>query len=366
MRAVVVASCVVVALAGQPKPSDVYQSAIAKYVAGDLDAASDALAGLTQADIQKAIETSVQTIQGRGGSPAARRRLEAIALLHTEYTLATELPPKDVLFHIHMAQLSLAVSRRTLTGQVPDTDEAEMRRVRAFLPQWHALAASALLTCYADQEALTLVEDGLKLFPENEELLFWRGLVLEFHAVWVGTPTIDPHAALPAIRNRDPTGFDLLTNTRVWAPVEEAYRRVLQRGSNNAETHLHLGYALYSLRRYGDARTEYELARDSSTDPFVVYVGDLLLGRLKEDQNDLKGAVADYERAVAKLPGAQSAYVGLGSAEARLGNAQRAREVTEQFATIPDRQRVRDPWWLYRTTRVPVGDLASLRKAVRQ
>jgi tetratricopeptide (TPR) repeat protein len=366
MRAVVVASCVVLALAGQQKASDIYQSAIAKYVAGDIDSATDALVGLTQADIQKDIETSVQAIQARGGSPAARRRLEAIAMLHTEYTLATELSRKDVLFHLHMAQLSLAISRRSLTGQVPGTDEAEMRRARLFLPQWYALAASALLTYYADQDAMTLVEDGLKLFPEDEKLLFWRGLVLEFHAVWVGTPAIDPHAAVPAMRNRDPNGFDLLTNTRVWAPVEEAYRRVIQRGSNNAEAHLHLGYALYSLRRYGDAKTEYELARDASTDSFVVYVADLLLGRLKEDQNDLKGAVADYEHAVAKIPRAQSAYVGLGSVEARLGNAQRAREVTEQLATIPEKQRVRDPWWAYRTTRVPVGDLAALREAVRQ
>jgi len=69
---------------------------------------------------------------------------------------------------------------------------------------------------------------------------------------------------------------------------------------------------------------------------------------------------------IATIPGAQSGYVGLGSVEARLGNTRRAQEVTEQFAAIPDRQRVRDPWWSYRTTRVPVGDLTSPRKAVRQ
>jgi tetratricopeptide (TPR) repeat protein len=165
---------------------------------------------------------------------------------------------------------------------------------------------------------------------------------------------------------RDPHGFDLLTNARVWGPVEEAYRRVIQLDPDNAEVHLHLGYALHSQRRYADAKTEYELARDRSTDSFIVYVADLLLARLEEDQNDLKDAVPHYERAIAKMPGAQSAYVGLGSVEVRLGDAQRARELAEQFAAIPEQQRVRDPWWAFRTTRVPGDDLQWLRAAVRQ
>jgi tetratricopeptide (TPR) repeat protein len=295
-----------------------------------------------------------------------RRRLEAMAMLHTEYALFGELNPKDAVFQIAMAHGALTISRSLKApGQTSLVEGAEIRRALEFLPHWYALAASALLRYYADQDALSLIDEGLKLFPGDRALLFWRGRVLEFHVVWVGTPATAP-PAVRAMQKRDPHGFDLLTNARVWGPVEEAYRRVIQLDPDNAEVHLHLGYALHSQRRYADAKTEYELARDRSTDSFIVYVADLLLARLEEDQNDLKDAVPHYERAIATMPGAQSAYVGLGSVEVRLGDAQRSRELAEQFAAIPEQQRVRDPWWAFRTTRVPGDDLQWLRAAVRQ
>jgi len=275
-------------------------------------------------------------------------------------------------FQIAKAHQALAFSRSlvepTSAGHVQMSlvEGTEIRRAREFLPHWYALATSALLRYYADQDALSLIDEGLKLFPGDRDLLFWRGRVLEFHAVWVGTPATDPTPAVRTMQKRDPHGFDLLTNARVWGPVEEAYRRVIQLDPDNAAVHLHLGYALHSQRRYADAKTEYELARDRSTDSFVVYVADLLLARLEEDQNNLKDAVPHYERAIAKMPGAQSAYVGLGSVEVRLGDAQRTRELAEQLAAIPEQQRVHDPWWAFRTTRVPGDDLQWLRAAVRQ
>jgi tetratricopeptide (TPR) repeat protein len=266
------------------------------------------------------------------------------------------------------------VARLTLAGQDPSTAVAlsgiivnqEMLRARDFVPRWCALASSAELTDGSDQAALTLVTEALKLMPDNEELLFWRGVVLEFEAVWVGEPTIDPRAALPAIGQTDGAGFNMVKNARIWGPVEEAYRHALVRNPDDYEAHLHLGYALYSLRNYGPAKTEYELARDRSTDPFVVYVADLLLARMKEDQNNMAGAAQDYEQALTKIPGAQSANIGLSMLEARRGNTQRARDLTTKLAAIPAKQRVRDPWWAYHTARIPERDLEWLRKAVRQ
>jgi tetratricopeptide (TPR) repeat protein len=366
MRTMMVAFCAVLALVRQQLPADSYSAAVEQYVAGDVDAAFDALAHLSPADIQKAIDTSAAAVRSNAANAPARRRLEAIAMLHTEYALVGEVNAKEALLHVELAHRSLAAFRAFITEQVPGAGDAEGRRAREFLPHWYALAASTLLSVYADHNALTLVDEGLKQFPDDRQLLFWRGLVLEFHAVWVGTPATDPTAAVRAMRSKDPTGFDLLTNTRVWAPVEDAYRHVIHADADNAAAHLHLGYALYWLRRYADAKTEYRRARDRSTDPFVVYVADLLLAKLGEEQNDLRGAVPYYEDAIAKMPGAQSAYVGLGSVEARLGDAQRARELTAHLATIPERQRVRDPWWAFHTTRIPTDDLRWLRGAVRQ
>jgi tetratricopeptide (TPR) repeat protein len=373
MRAILVASCVMVTLTGHQTGADPYSIALAKYLAGHDDTASDALAHVQPKDVQEAINTSLIEARSSGVLGDSLmfpelRRLEAMAMLHTEYVLFGE-NPMDAVFQIAMAHRALTISRSLVEPfrfQTSLVEGAEIRRAREFLPHWYALAASALLWHYADQNALSLIDEGLKLFPGDRDLLFWRGRVLEFHAVWVGTPATEPGPPVRTMQKRDPHGFDRLTNARVWGPVEEAYRRVIQLDPDNAAVHLHFGYALHSQRRYADAKTEYELARDRSTDSFVVYVADLLLARLEEDQNNLKDAVPHYERAIAKMPGAQSAYVGLGSVEVRLGDAQRARELAEQLAAIPEQQRVHDPWWAFRTTRVPGDDLQWLRAAVRQ
>jgi tetratricopeptide (TPR) repeat protein len=379
MRAILVASCVMLTLTRHQTGADPYSIAIAQYVAGHDDAALDALAQIQPAHIQLAIDRSVAAARPprelvNESESLVRRRLEAMAMLHTEYVLFGE-NPMDAVFQIAMAHRALTISHSLVEPDQPSLPRegqraivagAEIRRAREFLAHWYALAVSALLWHYADQNALSLIDEGLRPFPGDRNLLFWRGRVLEFHAVWVGTPATEPTPAVRTMQKRDPHGFDRLTNARVWGPVEEAYRHVIQLDPDNASVHLHLGYALHSQRRYADAKTEYEFARDRSTDSFVVYVADLLLARLEEDQNNLKDAVPHYERAIAKMPGAQSAYVGLGSVEVRLGDAQRARELAEQLAAIPEQQRVRDPWWAFRTTRVPGDDLQWLRAAVRQ
>src|SRR5262249_29615878 len=119
MRTAICTCVVVLALIGQQKPTDVYASAIAKYVAGDSDAAFAALAKVSHLDVQKELEATIAPNRATGGSPASRRRLEAAAMLHTEYALLGGIDPDAVVFHIDMAHLALSVSRLTVTGQMP-------------------------------------------------------------------------------------------------------------------------------------------------------------------------------------------------------------------------------------------------------
>jgi len=255
MRAILVASCVMLTLTSHQTSADPYSIALAKYVAGHDDAAPDALAHVQQADIQEAINTSVAAARSSGGSILGdsalmfpvRRRLEAMAMLHTEYVLFGE-NPKDAVFQIAMAHRALTISRSLVEPfrfQTSLVEGAEIRRAREFLPHWYALAASALLWHYADQNALSLIDEGLKLFPGDRDLLVWRGRVLQFHAVWVGTPATDPTPSVRTMQKSDPHGFDRLTNAGVWGPVEEAYRRVIQLDPDDAAVHIHLGYALH-------------------------------------------------------------------------------------------------------------------------
>jgi hypothetical protein len=363
MRALVSGVCLVLMLVGAQESSGIYAGAITKYVAGDSAAAFEALARVPHAVIQKEIDTSLMASRSEGGRMAARRRLEAIAMLHTEYTLSGDPDPRDVAFHIGMARRALTIWTWTLTGKMLGVKADEVQRARDVLPRWTALAASVLLVFRDDQNARTIVDEGLKLFPDDETLWYWRARVMESQAVWIGASAFAPPTL--ASRGTSVPGEEAHAERATWEAVEEAYRQTLQRGLADYEAHLHLGYALYSLQRDGPAKTEYELARDRSSDPFVVYVADLLLARLEEDQNDPAAAVRDYEHALAKMPGAQSAYIGLGLLEARRGNQQRARDVTLRLASIPEKERVRDPWWPFRTSRVAADDLEWLRAAVR-
>src|SRR5438445_5073716 len=116
MRAILVASCVMLTLTSHQPGADPYSIAIAKYVAGHDDAASDALAHVQQADIQKAIDTSVAAARSSGVLGDSLivpelRRLEAMAMVHTEYVLFGE-NPMDAVFQIAMAHRALTISRR--------------------------------------------------------------------------------------------------------------------------------------------------------------------------------------------------------------------------------------------------------------
>lgn len=358
--------CAAVLAGAQPKPADAYAAAIASYADGHFDAAARGLASLsheeikTQAAWMVRIATSTPAEQRR----ALEQRLETAAMLHTDVALQGDLDAGDTFFHINMARLLLSVDRSTLTERSrPDPDAV---RRRTFLTRWTAVAAGILLFQGLYQDAIPIVEEAVKLEPTEPRLLLWRGLVLEFRAVWGAGPNSDFHEGLLAGSGVTGTGFDLLKNMAIWRPVEEAYRRVIEVDPNAYEAHVHLGYVLYWQRRFADAKTEYELARDHARDPSVVYVANLLLARLDQDQGDVDAAAADYEHAMTAMPTAQSAYIGLSSLEMRRGDVQHARDLVVRMIAIPERQRQDDPWWSYHGTQVSSIDVAWLRAAVRQ
>jgi tetratricopeptide (TPR) repeat protein len=372
MRVIVAPLCLVIALTTQQKPADPYASAVAKYVAGDVEGACRALSRVPQLDVRRGIQMYLTEFESAGSDVARRqlawRQLEAIAMVHTDCPQVFYVNQDAALFDVDMAHLALVMARRLVTHELGDANDLDVRRAREFLPRWYALATSVLLSCFSDQNAMRLIDEGVKLFPEDPTVLYWRGLVMEFTAVWVGSRPMGPTdpKLLSTPGSRSSYGSGPLAVAFSWSPTEEAFRRVIQKNPGQLEAHLHLGYALYRLRKYDEAKAEYELARDRSTDAFVVYMADLLLGRLEEDRHDLDAAARDYDHALATMPGAQNAYIGLASVAARLGNSQRAQELTTRLASIPDAQRVRDPWWAFHTTREPAADLQWLRAAVRQ
>jgi len=370
MHALGICLMVAVAAFGQAKPGTAYSAAVSKYVANDFSGAADELGTLQQRDIQKEIEAIVRIVTA-ANEDGAKKRLEAAAMLHTDYAMLADLDDAGVQFHVNMARLLLTFDRAQAQRvrpalSVDSTQEhPDQARAREFFPHWYAVAACALLLRGLDRPARTLVDEGLKVLPENPKLLFWQALAAEFQAVWHPTLSLNPHPELMAMSYANPSGFDMQYILRVWDVVQAAHRRALAADPENQEIRLHLGYALVAMRKPSEARAELESARTRAADPYVVYLADLFLARLDEDGGDPAAAASGYERALATLPLSQSAYVGLSLLEARRGNAQRARELVAKFAGLP-RDRVDDPWWAFHAIRIPVDDLRWLRNRVRQ
>jgi hypothetical protein len=364
---------IVTALSGHPqtKPPDVYASAIASYVAGDFDAAAQLLGQLQPRDITREVEARVAAHRRFGATTAARRQFEAAAMLHTEYALYVDVDDAQALFHLETAHLLLTDARAQLNRLnasgaplVAPADVAEAERARDYLHHWYILAPAVILPRGLSRDARTLVNEAAKLFPRDTQIAFHRALVTEFEAVWEPRRSSDPQSQFRP--NVDASGFDLVANTLHWGELVSTYRDILAADRDNHEARLHLAYALISLRRPNDARPELEMVRQRAADPYVLYLASLFLGRMDEGDHRLDAAARAYERALEVGPRYQSAYLALSLLEDRRGNAARAQEVVARFVALPRRDRERDPWWDYHTSRLPQADLDWLRRQVRQ
>jgi tetratricopeptide (TPR) repeat protein len=366
----------------QQKPGATYADAVNLYVHRDLDGAAEHLGGLTETQIRRQVEalvapalapsrTSKDRVQAANGvSAAAKAHLEAAAMMHVEYALTADLDPSGVSLHVDLAHLLLSFDRlivqraRLTSGPQTPEQAVDITRAEAYLPRWFAVATSTLLLAGLDKNARTLVDEEAKLFPGDPRAVFCHALVDEFQAVWDPPPLVE--TPLPAQQGRDPSGFDLLNETRRWGPAVAEYREVVAAQPDNQEARLHLAYGLMSMRRRDDARRELAFLQVRTTDVFVGYLTSLFLARLDEDARDDASAAIAYQRAIDLGPQFQTAYVGLSMVEDRRGHPERAHAIVARLAAIPDQSRKRDPWWEYRTARLPADDLEWLRAAVRQ
>lgn len=359
--------------AGAAAPgADTYATAVANYVGGDLPGAANILAALPQRDIQKQVELFFRAVTTDSGD-GAKARLEAAAMLHTDYAMLTDLDDDAVGFHIDMAHLLLSFDRsqvqrvRPTGGFSPSQEQVDEQRAREFLPRWYGVASSVLLLRGMDVSALRCIEDGVKVLPTDRHVLLWKGFVSEFQAVWHPPAVLDPRPEMrTALPDADPSAFDLNYRARQWGPAEAAYRRVLSVDSAQLEARLHLGFVLLSLGRPAEAMSELETVSGRAADPVLVYLAHMFLGRVAEQEGDLAGVARAYQAALKVAPHCQTPYVALSLLEDRRGNHARARELVAALVGIPPRERVDDPWWAYHTSRVPVDDIRWLRDRVRR
>jgi tetratricopeptide (TPR) repeat protein len=304
-----------------------------------------------------------------GSMAAARRHLEAAAMLHTECATRDNMDDSGAALHAGMAHELLSVDRvyvqraRSSAQMSNPAELLDREHALAFLPRWYALMSSALVLHGLDAAALKLVDEEAKLFPHDPRAVFAHGLVDEFRAAW-NEQRIEPFSSYRP--SRDPSGFDLIANTRLWGPILSEYKDVVASEPDNHEARVHLAWAHMSMRRNDEARKQLETVIAKAADPYVLYLADLFLARLDEDKRDFDAAAQRYRHAVEIGPKYQSAYIAWSLLADRRGQREEAQAIVVRFLSIRGRDREFDPWWVYRISRLPQADLDWLRSQVRK
>lgn len=134
-----------------------------------------------------------------------------------------------------------------------------------------------------------------------------------------------------------------IARDRAWEDdATQAYAALTKDPDVAGEAIMRLGAMQMRRRRPSDALKHFEEAQDVTRDPYVIFLAHYFAGQIYERQPNKKLAEAEYRKAIATVPHAQSATVALATLLARDGRRADAQQlVTGMMAAEP---RPLDPW----------------------
>lgn len=313
-------------------------------------------------------EQAQRAVAGLKASQATDAEIEAAALAHAAAALAA---PDPVEHQTRAAQGAAALvrdpvrrgalERRVLLGLAHGFLDARQWQVAQQLAQeavWRLPdEAEALLALGIVQETTgSVVDAGRRPLSDQSRLtagydeLVARNPVTGFASGAPGGPGRAPDTQRRLSEARGPTAETRLRN------AAESYRLALKARPDLAEARLRLGRALALVGEPKPAAKELEEVA-GGTDPALAYLARLFQGDLKEQQDDLAGAAAEYRAALLVRPGAPVARLALARVEEARGERAAAQAEIEALLLEPPEGGVDDPWWAYRLR--PLGRWAE-------
>ena len=263
-------------------PVGEYSDLVDSYQKGEFLEAAEALSRAPKESLERAARDY------RRGSPG-EQKLKAAALLHTEVAFLTR---TDVLFHLESA--------RDYLNRI---EESFLRE--NLLRRWYVAVSTLLRGSTQSWAALHLVQDALKMFPEDLEILLAVGSVYDT-AAWMGIPSMFERA-------------------------EILYREILDNHPENDEVHLRLG-RLMQLKGDGEeALRELKWSVQHAADAESRFVAHMLLGETYGQLRRIQEATRSYRAALEIDPHCQAAALGLSHALHRAGDREGSREVIRHF-----------------------------------
>jgi len=205
-------------------------------------------------------------------------------------------------------------------------------------------------------EAQRLAREGLKLFPRDAELLLAAGSALEESAtIWTGGSTVESPAMPPRFREAARTAA--AERAARYRQARSLFEDAIAADDGLTLARVRLGRVRWRLgeREAGQAALEKAVAR--STDPQLLYLAHLFLGRVHEDSGRLEQAVEHYRLSLALDPSAQAAPWALSHALRSEGEAEEARDVLRRALAHAGKRAGRDAYWDYL-----VGDAVHFRE----
>ena len=336
-------------IAGPAAAEDInpdYRELVERYARGER---ASAVAGLgafsdaAMARIARAVEADA--LGGERGKPAPRPfPLRAAVMLHFDRDEAERPDDSGSEQPRHCPGKSADVAAH-YAGLLARRDETASFARRFFLALAYRSQWDACL-----REAEQWARAGLKLFPRDPDLLMAAGSAIEEAATLAaGTATAEgsPMTARQRDAARDAAAERRASYVRARVLYEDATV-----AADRPLARVRLGRVLWHLGDLDAARTALEHAVGSGTsDPRLLYLAYLFLGRVHEDAGRLDHAVEQYRVALDLDPSAQAAAVALSHALRTAGEAEESRSVLRTALAQAGRRPHRDAFWEY-----PMGD----------
>jgi tetratricopeptide (TPR) repeat protein len=321
---------------------DAYRAALEVFrKGGDMQFVVRHLAEWRRDDFEKAID---RFLVG-----ASREEIEAAAVLQLEFGLvAVTQSTSSAQFHF---ETGIRIIRR-LTA--PYRSQSQFPSdLAAFVRTWLGVAASGFLKINDTKLARPWMERAMSL-PKSAATTTLAGILEEMAA-----ETLNPlHAPEGGVRNR--TSAERHRRLQLAA---EFYEKAIALDATHAPAQVRLALVLRRLNELSRGRTVAERALVLAEQPADRYLGALALGAILEGQGDLAGARAAYQRALAAVPGAQTATVAISFIDMMSGRPQDAQARAKAFVKEPADDVY---WWEYRNGGVDRAGLEQLRARVRR
>jgi tetratricopeptide (TPR) repeat protein len=329
----------------QPSPAG-YRDAVMTYMkTGDAEVAVRPLIGWDQKNLSEAVLATLDS--------ADTNLIEAAALLHLEVGVALAgLSTASTAGHFGFgAQLieSIAPLKPDVRRNLSAARAGETLTLRS---TWFGVAGSAFLSVGDIARARQFLSIALKALPRSPAALTLMGTADEIDGAVYNPEDIEsPTLKIRASRER----------TRLLLSAQLLYERALAADPNYALAQIRLGHVQFLIGNLKQAGEWLQKGSAGAQDPQHKYAAAMFTGALQQQQKDLDGAYASFERALTIAPKSQSALVALAYVELLRGRPDHAQALSRSYTGTPNSD---DGWWAYKNGTLDQAGLRWLRQRV--